>query len=118
MFDARHEVLPELFAPDYALDMREIAVEVGVVRGVEASQAALRGYAEAFDEFHTGFEEVIHVDERRVVTAVRNHGRMKGTASEVWNRFFHVWTFEERKVVRLSVHSDRTRALEAAGLEE
>jgi ketosteroid isomerase-like protein len=61
---------------------------------------------------------LIHVDERRVVTAVRDGGRMKGSDAEVWNRFFHVWTFAEGKIIRLSIHTDRDRALEAAGLRE
>jgi len=43
---------------------------------------------------------------------------MRGSDSEVWNRFFHVWTFADGKVVRLSIHTDRNRALEAAGISE
>jgi hypothetical protein len=63
-------------------------------------------------------EELIHADERQVVTAVRDGGRMRGSDAEVWNRFFHVWTFGDREIIRLSIHTDRNRTLEAAGLSE
>ena len=43
---------------------------------------------------------------------------MRGTDAEVWNRFFHVWTFRDGRIVRLSVHTGRNRSLEAAGLSE
>ena len=61
-------------------------------------------------------EEVVYADEGRVVNAVRDGGRMRGTDAEVWNRAFHVWTFRDGRIVRLSVHTDRARALEVAGL--
>ena len=43
---------------------------------------------------------------------------MKESDAEVWNHFFHVWTLGSGKIVRLSIHIDRNRALEAAGLSE
>jgi ketosteroid isomerase-like protein len=61
---------------------------------------------------------VIHADERLVVTAARDGGRLKGSDAEVWNDFFHVWTFRNGKVTRRSSHGMRSHALEAAGLSE
>ena len=84
--------------------------------GVEAANAAIREYWETFEDFSVKLEEVIHADEKRVVTRVRDGGRIKGSDSEVWSTFFHVWTFADGKVTRLSLHNDRNRALEAAGL--
>ena len=115
---ARLELIPEFFAPDFEADMSEAGPETVVVRGVEAAQESLREYWEMFDDFHIELEEVIHADEGLVVTAVRDGGRMRGSDAEVWNRFFHVWTFADGKVARLSIHTDRSRALEAAGLSE
>jgi ketosteroid isomerase-like protein len=40
------------------------------------------------------------------------------TAAEVWNQFFHIWTLRDGRIVRLSIHTDRNRSLEAAGLSE
>ena len=51
-----------------------------------------------------------------MVNTIRDGGRIRGSGAEVSNRYFHVWTFGDDKVVRLSVHTMRKRALEAAGL--
>jgi len=61
---------------------------------------------------------VIHADDERVVTAVRDGGRLAGSDGEVWNRFFHVWTFRDGRIIRRSSHTERRQALEAAGLSE
>ena len=57
---------------------------------------------------------MIHADEGRVVNLVRDGGRMRGSDAQVSNRFFHVWTFRNGRILRLSVHTDRNRALEVA----
>jgi ketosteroid isomerase-like protein len=112
------ELPPELFDSDWELDIRDVSAEVvGVLRGLEAAEA-MRPYWETFEAFHVEIEEVIHADEVQVVDLVRDGGRMKGSDAEVWNRFFHVWTFRDGKVVRVSIHTDRSSALEAAGLRE
>jgi ketosteroid isomerase-like protein len=50
---------------------------------------------------------------------VRISGRRRGSAAEVEMRVFHVWTFREGKVVRLTGgYRERTEALEAAGRSE
>ena len=106
-----------LYAPDFELDQSDLALDVeDVAVGFEAADAALREYWETFKDFSVKLEEIIHADERQVVTRVRDGGRIKGSDSEVWSTFFHVWTFADSKVTRLSLHNDRNRALEAAGL--
>jgi ketosteroid isomerase-like protein len=115
---AHLEIPQELFDPDWELDVTDVSPEVaGVLHGLEASEA-MRPYWETFEAFHVEIEEVIHADEERVVDAVRDGGRIKGSEAGVWNRFFHVWTLRDGKVVRLSIHMDRNQALEAAGLSE
>jgi len=113
----RLEFPEELFDPDWELDLTEVSPEdVGVLR--VTTQEAFREYWEMFERFHIELEEVIHADEEQVVTAVRDSGRMRGSDAEVSNRFFHVWGFSDGKIIRMSVHADRNRALEAAGLSE
>jgi hypothetical protein len=48
-----------VFAADFVLDLTQTAPDFGVLRGIEASQQALRGYTETFDEFRVEIEEVI-----------------------------------------------------------
>jgi ketosteroid isomerase-like protein len=112
----RLETPQELFDADYEVDATDTAPDVGVVRGAEAAQEAFLPYWETFEDFHVEIQEAIYADRKRVVTLVRDGGRMKGSNAEVWNRFFHVWTLRDGKLARLSIHTDRTRALEAAGL--
>jgi hypothetical protein len=117
--NARLETPREPFGPGYEVDAREVWLEsAGIILGFEAAEEALRGYWSTFQDFHVEMEEVIHADEEQVVTAIRDGGRIAGSDAEVNNRYFHVWTFRDGKIVRLSIHTDRTRALEAAGLSE
>ena len=104
----------DLYDPNYEMDPRDTGI--GVIRGIEAAEETLREYWQMFERFRVELKEVIHADEGQVVTAVRDGGRLKGSVADVWNRFFHVWTFENGKIVRLSIHTDRNRALETAGL--
>ena len=112
---AHPEAVRELYDPDYETDLTDAGPDVGVVVGFDAAEEALRPYWEIFEDFRYEIEEVIHADERQVITVVRDGGRMRGSGSEVWNRFFHVWSFRDGKVVRISAHLSRSRALEAAG---
>ncbi len=75
-------------------------------------------YWKTFDDFRIEIEEVVYADEKQVITRIRDGGRLKGSDSEVWQRFFHVWTLVGGKVARLSIHTDRSRAFEAAGIAE
>jgi ketosteroid isomerase-like protein len=116
--NARLEVPRELFDPDYEFDNTELWPDIAGVLGFDAAQETMREYWETFDAYRVEIAEVIHADEGRVVNLVRDGGRMRGTDTEVWNQFFHVWTLRDGRIVRLSVHTDRKRSLEAAGLPE
>jgi ketosteroid isomerase-like protein len=115
-----HSASPaELIDADWEVDATDATPAYSEpIRGFEAADKALRDYWETFEDFQVELEEVIHADEKQVVTCVRDGGQIKGSGAEVWNRFFHVWTIEGRKIVRLSIHLTRSRALEAAGLSE
>jgi len=108
----------ELLHPEYEVDARDVSPEGAWPRGYDASEEVLREYWGTFEDFRVEIEEVIHADDEQVVDVARDGGRVKGSDAEVWNRFFHVWTFRDGKIVRLSIHTDRNRALKAAGLSE
>ena len=115
--NAHHwEASPDLFDPEYAVDLTDAYPDVGVIPSV--GETVLREYFETFEDFCVELKEVIHADERHVVTAVRDGGRLKGSDAEVWNAFFHVWTFRDGKVTRRSSHREKSQALKAAGLSE
>jgi ketosteroid isomerase-like protein len=106
----------ELFDAEFESDMRELGV--GTLLRLDATQDALREYFETFEDFHVEMEELIHADKEHVVNTIRDGGRIRGSDAEVSNHYFHVWTFGDGKIARLSVHTARRRALEAAGLRE
>jgi ketosteroid isomerase-like protein len=108
---------PELFATDCITDLTQVSLDFGVLHGVQASQEALAPYFGTFDDFHVE-AEVLHADETRVLTAIRDGGRIRGSGAEIWNRYFHAWTLRDAKVIRLSSHTDRAEAFKAVGLEE
>ena len=113
------KLLPrEFFDPDYEFDARDVVPSYGVIRGYDAVYSALLEYWRTFEDFSLEFKEVVHADEERVVTAVRDGGRIKGSDAEIWNDLFHVWTFRDGKILRASSHNEKNRALEAAGLSE
>src|SRR5687767_14033734 len=109
---------PELFHADFEVDATSVGAGVGVTYGLEAAQQFLQEYWGTFENFRVELEEVIHADDEQVVTIVRDGGRIKGSDAEAWNRFFHVWSFSDSKIARLSIHIERNPALEAAGLSE
>jgi ketosteroid isomerase-like protein len=111
-----YEASPDLFDPEYEVDLTDAYPDLGVIESV--GETGLRGYFETFEDFRVELMEVIHADEKHVVTAVRDGGRLKGSDAEVWERFFHVWTFREGRATRRSSHRERSQALKAAGLSE
>jgi ketosteroid isomerase-like protein len=54
----------------------------------------------------------------RVLVFLRVHGIGAGSGIEVEGRFAHLLTVRDGRVFRTEVYTDRSKALEAAGLEE
>ncbi len=115
---SRRALPKELFDADCVTDWTEVSPDFGVLHGADATEEAVASYFQTFEDFHVEAEAVLHADSERVVTAVRDGGRMKASNAEVSNHFFHAWTLRDGKVVRLSSHLVRERALEAVGLRE
>jgi ketosteroid isomerase-like protein len=116
--NSRGEPPADLFADELTVDVTDASPELGVTRDREAVRRLIREYIETFEEFHVELEEVIHADKNFVITAVRDGGRMRGSRTEVRNRFFHVIEFDDTKITAWASYTDRHRALEAAGLSE
>jgi ketosteroid isomerase-like protein len=116
-FAARGELALDLVADDFEFDPSDVMPDMKLTRGAAAAEPMFRSYAGMFDDFEIKLEEVIAADDDRVVTAVSDGGRIKGTIAEVRNRFFHVFTLSEGRITRWSSHTSRERALEVAGLK-
>jgi ketosteroid isomerase-like protein len=114
----RPESVRHLYAPNYEMDLTDIAPDIGVVRGFDAQNEALRSYFDAFDGFHIEIDEVISATDDQVLVAIYDGGRMHGVDTEIRNLRFHLWSFRDGQVVRFSAHLDSRRALQAAGLSD
>jgi ketosteroid isomerase-like protein len=62
-------------------------------------------------------EEIIDAGDQVVVVA-HHQGRGRASGVDVDTRFYEVYTLREGKVSRVDEYTDRTEALEAAGLSE
>jgi ketosteroid isomerase-like protein len=115
---SRKALPAEFFAPDCVTDWSEVSPDFSSLHGVDAAQDALAPYFETFDDFHVEVREVLRVDGDRLVTALRDGGRIRGSGAEVWNHYFHAWAFRSGRVTWLSSHTNADAALKAVGLED
>jgi ketosteroid isomerase-like protein len=115
--NARLEFPREWFDPDCVTDWTDVAPDGELIHGVDATNALIAPYFGTFENFHVAAEEIVYADQERVVVAIRDGGRMRGSDAEITSRYCHVWTFRDGKVVRLSSHIDKAGALKAVGLE-
>ena len=87
-------------------------------RGLEALDKRWREVLDAYEDLAILPEKFVDLGSR-VLVLVRFSGRGKGSGAPVTNFVgANLFTFEDGKVVRLVLYSDRDEALEAAGLRE
>ena len=85
--------------------------------GTDSMSDFLRGYIEAWSNLTLAAEDLIEA-ENSVVAAVRQRGVGQESGTPIDLRYFSVWTFRGRAVIRLEDFKERAEALEAAGLSE
>jgi ketosteroid isomerase-like protein len=61
-------------------------------------------------------EELIELEDHRVLVLVRQHGQLKGSSVQLEEAIAHVLTFRNGRCVRLRGFTRREEALEAVGL--
>ena len=110
---------------DYAsVDWAHPAIELvgadgAVSRGIDQVAKAWTAFLEAWDHFATVAEEIVDADDDRVLAWVQFQGRGRGSGAPVADfSGAQVFTFRDRKVIRLELFTSRAKALEAAGLSE
>ena len=92
--------------------------DIKTYEGHEGIRQMLLDWIEGFDGFAMSAEEYIDLNDSQVL--VRFHQRAQGTRSgaPIEADFWFLYTFRNRKAVRLDVCLSKDQALEAAGLSE
>jgi 2-(1,2-epoxy-1,2-dihydrophenyl)acetyl-CoA isomerase len=101
------------FDPDVVLN----SFEEPASRGRDAVRGNYERWRSAWEDVEATAEEFIDAGNRVIVTA-HFRGRGRGSGAEVEARFYEVYTLRDSKVVRVDEFTDRSEALEAAGLRD
>ena len=90
----------------------------GVYKGREAVLELWESFLEAWDEIRWDPQEIIELDETRLILV--NHVRMRGRGSgvEVEATSVQLWTISDGKARSVKLFQSKGEALEAAGLSE
>lgn len=115
-FNRTGELPADVFSPDAEFDATRNLPNVGILRR-DRFLALTRDYSGSFDDFHVAVEKV-HAAGEHVVAIVRDGGRVKGSESEIWNRFADVWTVRDGTIVRWVTYPNEAEALAAVGFAE
>lgn len=108
----------ELYDPHVLLVLRPEFPDSGVYCGPQEIANYMR------DEFLSGFEDAVIKGEEflgagdTVVVRVNQQGIGPGSGAPVAMRYYQVWSFRGRSIIRLEMVRERSEALEAAGLAD
>jgi ketosteroid isomerase-like protein len=94
-----------------------VAQEGRPAHGPDGVQAMWQRWAADWGELETVAEDFIDAGDHVVVT-VRESGRGRVSGIEIDGRYFNVLTVRDGKIVRKVEFTQRSEALEAAGLRE
>jgi ketosteroid isomerase-like protein len=91
--------------------------DAGTYLGLEPLAEYMRGFLEPWTRLTIEAEEISDAGDSVVVAALQR-GVASGSGAPSEFRYFQVWTFRGRKVIRLENFRERAEALETAGLRE
>jgi hypothetical protein len=84
-FAATHEPLWEILTDDAIMDARDASPDFLGISSRDEATTAFREYVDTFERYDVELEEIIHADDTRVVTAVRDGGRIRGSDADTAN---------------------------------
>jgi len=70
-----------------------------------------------FEQHRLDVEELVEVDRKRVVAAIHQTVRARGSDADIELRDAHVWTLADGRVARIETFLDLAAALRAVGLD-
>jgi ketosteroid isomerase-like protein len=90
----------------------------GIHHGKDQAREFWASFAEAFYELRWDFEEIIEVDESRVIAVNHVRARGRGSGAAVDSTSALLWTISDGKGKSVKLFQSKAEALEAAGLRE
>lgn len=86
-------------------------------QGREETRASIERWESDWEEYEEVPEDLVAIDDRVLVT-LRFRGRGRRSGVEVHTRMYELFTVREGKIVRMDEFTERSEALQAAGLSE
>jgi ketosteroid isomerase-like protein len=111
------ELWPELCDEDIVIENVAGFPITGPYRGHAGLQQWWDDLADAFEELRIEVDELVELDEERVLTTQRLVGRFAKTGIEVDTPWASVISVRDGKIVRMAGYASKARALRALGLE-
>ena len=115
------QAVSSLLAPDFEAVGGDLTGASGLSvsgNGIDGLIRAWRDWLVPWDNYWTHVEEIVDIDDDRVLVLVRDHGQVRGSDAHVENISASIWTLRDGKIARIEFHVDRRTALEAVGLAD
>jgi ketosteroid isomerase-like protein len=117
--DGGVDAIAEFWHPEISWRAIEGALDdVGEMEGIEAARLYVQDWLDTFDDFSVVPEELLNIDDDRVIAIQRASGRAKLSGIDTQLRYAVVYTLRGGRIVRCREYADRKEALEAVGLAE
>ena len=108
----------EVFDPEITYDISRTSSDARVCHGRNDVIEMLEQWVLTWDEYEIQALELVEAGADRVVSVIRERGKLSGSDAWVEHTRGAVWTMRKQRIARYEEHEDREQALEAAGLEE
>jgi ketosteroid isomerase-like protein len=92
--------------------------DVGGMRGHDAIRRYIEDWSDLFDNLTLAPQELVEVDDERVMAVQRLSGRAKHTGIETELTFFVIYTIRDGRFVKVREYATRKEALQAMGRSE
>jgi ketosteroid isomerase-like protein len=118
-FIATGDVPPEVFDPEFILDMSKFRdwPERREYHGVQGFRDFLRDWLEPWDEYEFQLQELREVGDKVLVLA-RQAGSSHASGVRVEMEVAHVLTYHRGKNIRMEIYASPHDGLQAVGLRE
>ncbi len=107
----------DLYDPRIVMVMGREFPEAGVYHGPDGVAGYMRTFLGAWERVTIASEELVAAGDT-VLAAVVQRAVGRGSGAPVVLRYFHIWSFRGKRIIRLEIVMERAEALAIAGLSE